>query len=179
MTLDQKLIFWNVVGEWLCGVATLLAVFVSFRLARGSAEIKRLSEKRRNAAELYTSFTSMEMVSARAEAANFLRANNASAKPLSLQMIYLQEDPRAMIAVNRMIQFWEQTWMFIESDYVENELTRKLLRTYFEGHYRHFLARLIEIGRISHDEPSYLQWTYNVENLAKLWNVGAPQSSPP
>ena len=40
MTLDQKIQVWNVVGTWLAGIATFLAVLVSLHLARKAEAVK-------------------------------------------------------------------------------------------------------------------------------------------
>lgn len=38
-TIDQQIQIWNMVGTWLAGLATFMAVFVSLRLARRSEEL--------------------------------------------------------------------------------------------------------------------------------------------
>jgi hypothetical protein len=40
MTLDEKIQIWNVVGTWLAGIATFLAVLVSLQLARKAETIR-------------------------------------------------------------------------------------------------------------------------------------------
>lgn len=40
MTLDQQIQIWNVVGTWLAGIATFLAVLVSLHLARRAERVR-------------------------------------------------------------------------------------------------------------------------------------------
>lgn len=177
MTLDLKLQLWNTIGTWIAGIATLLAVLVSLRLALRGEAVQRHAERRRNAAELYALFASAELERARADAAAFLRANNAQASPLSFQQMHSECTTGTLTAVTRVIQFWERAAIFVETNYVDDELTRRFLRHFFESHCQNYLVAFSVLCRARPDDGPYLQWTYALERLASIWGIRLSDSS--
>ena len=174
MTFDQKLQFWNTLGTWIAGAGTLLAVIVSLRLALRAENLQRKADQRRNSAELYALFASADLERARADAAAFLRENNSKQSPLTFQEIHSNCTTATLTSVTRVIQFWEQTAVFIDAEYVDDELTQKFLRHFFRSHYENYLAEFINVCKSRPDDSAYLHWTAVLEGLAQKWQIFGP-----
>ena len=170
MTLDQTLQLWNTVGTWVAGVATFLAVCLSLWLARRGETFQISAERRRNAAELYTLFSSAEIERARGDAWAFLCENGEKAAPLSYEQIH-RCSSETLTAVTRVIQFWERTAHFLDARHVDEHLTKRLLKHFFESHYQGYLFRLVEVSKRRPDPTNMLEWTVAIQDLARRWQV--------
>jgi hypothetical protein len=170
MTVDQTLAWWNAVGTWVAGAATFLAICLSLYLSTRSETFYLSAERRRNAADLYTLFSTVEMERARGDAWAFLEANAKSPKPLSYEEIH-RCSTETLTAVTQVIQFWERTAHFLEARHIDGPLAKRLLGHYFESHYQTLLTRLVDVSREKTVAKNLLQWTVAVEYLAKKWGV--------
>jgi transcriptional accessory protein Tex/SPT6 len=169
--MDQTIALWSAIGIWLAGLATFLAVVVSLFLSQRAVSFQRKAEMRKNAADLYALFTSPEMERVRHRAAELLRANNASSRPLSFQELHDDKNEESLVAVTLLLQFWERTSHFLDAEFVDASLTERFLKRYLQSHHQDFLRQFIKVCENRPDDATHLQWISVFRALATRWNI--------
>jgi len=161
-------------------IGAILGAIIGYLGALKGASISKesslLLEKSKNAVTLYNEFLSPDMEVIREESSRLIKANNRSITPLTYQQMHQAEDKNYLIAISRLVHFWEKVEKLIENNFVDENLTTELLQNYFRSHYKNFLEQFATYC-CENDHDNYQKWAQEVNDLANRWQIGSNQVS--
>ncbi len=147
------------------GLLGIIGAFAGAWVANRYEKREKLIQDRKDTTiALYNEYQNSEMLKARIETQYIFAQNNKVENPLPLSELRETLDIEKWLHVAMVMTFFEKLGILLENDYLDLDLSKRLLQYDFQYWHEKYFSNLIINGK-----QSQAQWWKAIQYVAKKW----------